>query len=56
MKNNIQDLIMQKATADQIQKQALENGMKTMADSGLDKVQRGITTIEEIARITKEEI
>ncbi len=33
---------------------AKTNGMKTMIDDGLDKVTQGITSIEEVIRVTKE--
>ncbi len=46
-------LITQKSSADEIQKQALTEGMTTMLDDGLQKVAKGITTIEEVLRITK---
>lgn len=37
-----------------IQKQAREQGMQTMREDGWEKVLAGITTIEEIVRVTKE--
>ena len=54
MKENIQKLIMEKADADQIRDQAIKNGMTTMLEDGIEKVLLGITTIEEIIRVTKE--
>ena len=50
----IEQLISQKASADAITKQAVIEGMTTMLDDGLGKVQRGITTMEEIVRATRE--
>lgn len=50
----IRDLIMQKVDAELIAKKAIEDGMTTMLDDGLDKVVRGITTIEEVMRAIKE--
>ncbi|MCD6177878.1 type II/IV secretion system protein [bacterium] len=55
MKENIQKLIMKKADADQIQKQAIENGMTTMLEDGIEKILLGITTIEEVIRVTKQQ-
>ena len=49
---DIQKLILQKATSDQIKQQAISNGMKTLRMSGLEKVLEGITTVEEIMRVT----
>ena len=45
---------MKKANADQIRKKAIENGMTTMLDDGISKVLSGITTVEEIIRVTRE--
>lgn len=50
----IQKLINDKADSDAITNKAVAEGMTTMLDDGLDKVQRGVTTIEEILRATKE--
>jgi len=47
-------LIMQKANSADIKKQAVKNGMITMAQDGFIKAKNGITTIEEIIRVTKE--
>ncbi|MCD6288682.1 MAG: Flp pilus assembly complex ATPase component TadA [Candidatus Hydrogenedentes bacterium] len=35
-----------------IQKAAIRNGMLTMRDDGMDKVRQGITTLEEVMRLT----
>lgn len=50
----IQKLIVANATSNQIQDQAIEEGMNTMQTDGLVKALRGITTVEEILRATKE--
>lgn len=50
----IHSLIVQKASADAIARQAIEEGMTTMMEDGLSKVQRGITTLDEILRATHE--
>lgn len=41
--------------SDEINKQAVDEGMTTMLDDGLDKVKKGFTTIEEVLRVTKVE-
>lgn len=51
----IEELLIGKADASQIAKQAIEEGMTTMFEDGLKKVQQGITTVEEIMRATKEQ-
>ena len=50
----IQKLIMANATSNQIQDQAIAEGMATMQTDGLVKALRGNTTIEEVLRVTKE--
>jgi type IV pilus assembly protein PilB len=50
----IQKLIIANATSNQIQDQAIADGMITMQTDGLIKALRGETTIEEVLRVTKE--
>lgn len=50
----IRELIMKGATADQIEAQAKKEGMLTMAEDGIFKATRGITTIEEVLRVISE--
>lgn len=51
---DVQKLIMANATSDDIQNQAIKEGMVTMQVDGLIKAMLGITTIEEILRVTRE--
>jgi type IV pilus assembly protein PilB len=51
---DIQDLIMNNATSDDIQKKAIDDGMVTMQLDGFVKALRGLTTVEEILRVTRE--
>jgi type IV pilus assembly protein PilB len=48
----IRDLIMVGATAVELRRKALEEGMLTLRMSGLEKIKAGITTIEEVLRET----
>jgi type IV pilus assembly protein PilB len=50
----IQDLIIKHAPTSQIQDKAVEQGMIMMWQDGFIKAIQGITTIEEILRVTKE--
>jgi type IV pilus assembly protein PilB len=50
----VQKLIMANATSNQIQDQAITEGMMTMQVDGIIKAFRGNTTIEEVIRVTKE--
>jgi len=49
----ISDLIMKEATSDEIEEQAKKEGMMTMIEDGIFKAAQGITTIEEVLRVTK---
>jgi type IV pilus assembly protein PilB len=47
-------LINSRANADEIKKYAVEHGMITMLQDGLVKAKQGITTIEEVLRVTRD--
>lgn len=55
MTEKIKALIQEKATAQAINKQAVAEGMRTLYQCGFDKVIAGITTFEEVLRVTKED-
>jgi general secretion pathway protein E len=46
---------MQHATASEIRAAAVKNGMETMYENGLKKAVTGVTTIEEVLRVTRED-
>ncbi len=48
----IQDLILSGASAAEIRRKAIEQGMLTLRRSGLEKIKAGITSIEEVVRET----
>lgn len=50
----IKKLIMTHASSDQIQAQAIAEGMRTMQIDGLIKALRGETTIEEVLRVSRD--
>lgn len=50
----VQNLIVSNATSDEIQAKAVSEGMLTMQIDGLIKALLGLTTIQEILRVTKE--
>ena len=54
MSESIKSLIITNATSDEIEKQARKEGMLTMFQDGIIKAAQGITTIEEIFRVTSE--
>lgn len=52
---DIRKLITAREDADAVLQRAVEEGMTTMLDDGLQKVVKGVTTIEEVLRVTKVE-
>ena len=50
----IEKMIVANATSEQIQEQAIKDGMTTMHVDGLIKAALGLTSIEEILRVTRE--
>ena len=50
----IKTLITESLSSGEIRKAALANGMISMFEDGLEKVQRGLTTIDEVLRVTSE--
>ncbi|KKP97923.1 MAG: Type II secretion system protein E [Candidatus Moranbacteria bacterium GW2011_GWE1_36_7] len=54
MNEIIGKLITSNASSDDIEKKARENGMRTMGEDGFIKAVQGITSIEEVMRVTKE--
>lgn len=51
--NSLRKLIVEKHDSDVIARQAIEEGMTTMLDDGLQKTLKGLTTVEEVLRVTK---
>lgn len=51
----IRKMIVEKASSEEIKKRAIEMGMRILKEDGIDKVLKGITTIEEIVRATQGE-
>ncbi len=50
--DGLKQLILEGASTDDIKKMAVSTGMKTLRASGLSKVREGITSIEEVLRVT----
>jgi type II secretory ATPase GspE/PulE/Tfp pilus assembly ATPase PilB-like protein len=55
MDDEIRELTLARAPANAIKAAARRKGMKTLREDGLDKVFSGVTTFQEIARVTLEE-
>jgi len=54
MNEEIRNLIVAKSPPAAIKAAALREGMRALRDDGFDKVKAGITTIEEVLRVTRE--
>ncbi len=48
----IRELILRGANANELKKAAIDEGMITLRRSGLEKIKKGITTLEEVVRVT----
>jgi type IV pilus assembly protein PilB len=55
MKEEVKELILGRASASEIKKEAFRLGMRTLRQSGIHKVKEGQTTIEEVLRTTMED-
>jgi len=49
----IKEMIMQRKNSEEIKKQAISEGMTTMIGDGLQKALSGVTTIEEVLRVSR---
>jgi len=47
-------LILDKVSSDVIRQKAVSKGMQNLRDNGWQKVKEGVTTIEEVLRVTQE--
>ena len=55
MTDGLRSLIMRHVTAGELRAQAIAEGMETMFENGLRKALAGVTTIEEVLRVTRED-
>ncbi len=54
--DTVRGLIMKNADAATIRREATERGMPTLREDGVHKVLEGLTTIEEVMRVTQEDL
>lgn len=52
MNKQIREMIGQSANADQLREQAIKDGMELIIEDGIAKVHKGLTSIDEVARVT----
>ena len=53
MSEELERLTVDRASSDQMKAVAIEQGMRTLRDDGLEKARNGMTSIEEVARVVK---
>ena len=52
LSEGVKELVLNGASASELKKQAVKEGMKTLRMSGITKIWEGVTTIEEVLRVT----
>lgn len=52
LSKELKELILQGAQTPEIKRQAIADGMQTLRRSGLNKIKEGVTTLEEVVRVT----
>jgi general secretion pathway protein E len=55
MSDTIRSMVMRHVTSGEVRQQAIAEGMQTMYENGLSKAVAGVTTVEEVLRVTREE-
>ncbi|MCF7668708.1 MAG: GspE/PulE family protein [Verrucomicrobia bacterium] len=55
LNENLRSLIMNRSPASSISQKAIESGMRTLRMDGWNKVRSGMTTVEEVIRVTQAE-
>lgn len=54
MNEKIKEMVLRNASSDEIMKAAIEGGMTTMLENGIEKIFEGVTTLQEILRVTRD--
>ena len=52
---SVRRLIIKRASSNVVKNQAVSEGMKTLRMVGIDKAREGVTTLEEVLRVTSED-
>ena len=55
MNEELRELVTQRVSTSRLRQVALKKGMKTLREDGWRRVRGGITTPEEISRVTQED-
>ncbi len=54
--DEVKSLIVARAESSRIKRKAIEHGMRTLRDDGAVKVMQGVTSLEEVMRVTAEDL
>lgn len=54
LNEEIVDMILNRTTSKQLKEKAIQTGMKTLRESGWEKIKLGLTTPEEVIRVTQD--
>ncbi len=52
VQEELKEMIVKGATATELKKGAIKSGMKSLRMSGLTKIKEGVTTIEEVLKVS----
>jgi type IV pilus assembly protein PilB len=52
LREDLKELILEGGSAGELKRAARQSGMKTLRQSGLHKIREGVTTAEEVMRVT----
>ncbi|HPU96566.1 MAG TPA: type II secretion system ATPase GspE [Candidatus Hydrogenedentes bacterium] len=56
MSPKIQEMVLRGADSNEVKREARREGMRTLREDGIEKALRGMTTIEEVLRVTREDV
>lgn len=54
--DKVREMIIERASTDDIRGYAISKGMKTLREDAMEKYKDGVTTMEEVMRVTSEEM
>ena len=54
MDDVLKSLALKRVPVSELRKEAMKRGMKSLREAGLEKVREGITTVEEVIRVTED--
>ncbi len=50
--DNLKEMVLQGASTAELKAAAIKNGMSSLRMSGIEKIMAGVTTLEEVGRVT----